>query len=784
MKKIKIFSMIVILALLFVAIPVANVSGATINTGTLTWSVQYLIDQSQTVLGNPQTTAPRDNRGLAISPDGQYLYAGYNNGPEVRKLDLTETDFTDATVARTTASRGKAIAVDDQGRVYLAEGTSIKIYDVDLSILLGTILGRTSVEGVAVIREDGDLALYATDRTDKTLTRWVLTESGSNITGATQAGLGGTGQLVVTGALNLRGVEVAPSGEIWMADYGANKVFRVNNDGTGLESVVLTKPMDIGFDDTQAFVTQYTARTITVLMQSDMSFVTVITPPWADLKLDSDGQSSGGALSGIAMGPGSSFYVANEAGQTADEKSTYGREDGESGYIGLDFYTDSTHDDNDPILKAMVPNQPPVADPDGPYLGAINTPIFFDGTGSSDPDNNPLTYAWDFGDGNTGVGVTPSYAYTTAGIYDVCLVVNDGLVDSDEVCTYAVVYDPSGGFVTGGGWIDSPEGAVASVPSLVWDQDFSAGTEGWFGGIIQNVDGTATAQSDDYSRFDGYRDVWPGTWTAEIDVYLDPAWPSGQGFDYSVAATGTDGNHQRDYIFHVGVVEDYGPIIGRALLVNGSNNTDFYTNPYKLVNDNGGNYYVVNTAGWYTLQHVFYDAGGYLAVDLNLLDANGVTLWTATRENVADTIPGEVGGNRYAWFTHIDVSDGIQVDNHQLYIPVSPTGKATFGFVSKYKKGADVPTGNTEFQFKDGDLNFHSTSYDWLVVTGSDFAKFKGVGTINGQGDYKFQIWAGDDNPDTFRIKIWFEDGGSEVVVYDNGMDQAIGGGSIVVHKK
>ncbi len=113
-------------------------------------------------------------------------------------------------------------------------------------------------------------------------------------------------------------------------------------------------------------------------------------------------------------------------------------------------------------------------------------------------------------------------------------------------------------------------------------------------------------------------------------------------------------------------------------------------------------------------------------------------------------------------------------------------GEATFGFVSKYKKGATVPTGNTEFQFKAADLNFHSDSYEWLVVTGGDYARFKGVGTINAEGDYKFQVWAGDGEPDTFRIKIWTEDEatGFETVVYDNGFDQEIGGGSIIVHTK
>ena len=71
------------------------------------------------------------------------------------------------------------------------------------------------------------------------------------------------------------------------------------------------------------------------------------------------------------------------------------------------------------------------------------------------------------------------------------------------------------------------------------------------------------------------------------------------------------------------------------------------------------------------------------------------------------------------------------------------------------------------------------------MVTGNDYAMFKGTGTINGAGDYKFRIWAGDDDPDTFRIKIWTEDdAGVETVVYDNGFDQALGGGTIVVHKK
>jgi hypothetical protein len=135
------------------------------------------------------------------------------------------------------------------------------------------------------------------------------------------------------------------------------------------------------------------------------------------------------------------------------------------------------------------------------------------------------------------------------------------------------------------------------------------------------------------------------------------------------------------------------------------------------------------------------------------------------------------------------VTGGGWIDSPEGAYPADPelSGKANFGFVAKYKKGATVPTGNTEFQFHVGDLNFHSDTYDWLVIAG-EHGMFKGRGSINGEGSYKFILTAVDgglnDGVDMFRIKIWEEneESGEEIIIYDNSLME-IGGGNIKVHK-
>ena len=59
--------------------------------------------------------------------------------------------------------------------------------------------------------------------------------------------------------------------------------------------------------------------------------------------------------------------------------------------------------------------------------------VNFDGsTSTTEPGRTITAYAWNFGDGTTGTGATPSHVYTAAGNFTVTLTVTDsaGLTDS------------------------------------------------------------------------------------------------------------------------------------------------------------------------------------------------------------------------------------------------------------------------------------------------------------------------------------------------------------------
>ncbi|MGW0482558.1 LamG-like jellyroll fold domain-containing protein [Nonomuraea sp. NPDC003214] len=99
----------------------------------------------------------------------------------------------------------------------------------------------------------------------------------------------------------------------------------------------------------------------------------------------------------------------------------------ESGPNGDLFAVDH---DGGAVVRYIYDNAPPTAVIDAtPTSGAAPLAVTFSGTGSSDADGDPLTYAWDLdGDGelDDSTSATPSRTYAQNGSYQVRLRVNDG----------------------------------------------------------------------------------------------------------------------------------------------------------------------------------------------------------------------------------------------------------------------------------------------------------------------------------------------------------------------
>ncbi len=354
------------------------------------------------------------------------------------------------------------------------------------------------------------------------------------------------------------------------------------------------------------------------------------------------------------------------------------------------YIADRIHDRIRKVSNVTPPtNQPPVADAGGPYSADEGGSVTVTASGS-DPDNDPVTFAWDLD--NNGTFETPgqSVPFSAAGL------------DGPSTHTISVQ-------VTDDGGLTATDQATVNV---------------------QNVAPT-------------------------VDAITAPVDPVQVGTEISASATfsdpGTPDTHTASF--------DWGDTETSA----------------GTVTETGG-------SGSASGSHTYTNPGVY-TVTLTVTDDDedsGESIYQFVV--VYDPSAGFVTGG--GW---IDSPAGA-------YVPdPSATGKANFGFVSKYKKGATTPTGQTQFKFKAGDLKFHSTVYDWLVVAGPH-AKFKGSGTINNSGDYGFMLTGtdgqvnGGGGADKFRIKIW--DAATEDVVYDNqaGDDDdadatdVIEGGSIVIH--
>ncbi len=288
---------------------------------------------------------------------------------------------------------------------------------------------------------------------------------------------------------------------------------------------------------------------------------------------------------------------------------------------------------------------------------------------------------------------------------DISKVNDPGLCSAVATFTDPVSNDPgynegweSNVYVSGDyiGW-SAYNSNVISVPSGTNGVNSASGS---YHGLTQNP---VSGQTGVFSRIGGYTSSFGNGYRVRQSVYMDlndPAVTANTyGWDLSAASSRQTGGHLRDFIFHTASNSS------GEILVAGSNNS----NPTRRNDLATINHYTITSSGWYTFEFVFRNNAGALAVDLNLLDAGGSVLWTETRYNPADLISTIVGGNRYLWFTFLEV-EHLAIDNTiiERKTSVSPDFASGYAF----------PKGTTEVTYNSTDAcgNTTSCSFDVTVT--------------------------------------------------------------------
>jgi PKD repeat protein len=119
---------------------------------------------------------------------------------------------------------------------------------------------------------------------------------------------------------------------------------------------------------------------------------------------------------------------------------------------------------------APVQNQPPVADagPDGTVTAGDT--VAFDGSGSTDPDDEIVSYSWGFGDGATATGIAAAHCYTSPGDFMVTLTVtdNEGATGMDD-CRVRVNVGPLNHLVVAPSTVDVEAGGSQQFTAQGYD---------------------------------------------------------------------------------------------------------------------------------------------------------------------------------------------------------------------------------------------------------------------------------------------------------------------------
>ncbi len=283
-----------------------------------------------------------------------------------------------------------------------------------------------------------------------------------------------------------------------------------------------------------------------------------------------------------------------------------------------------------------------------PAVGLEGQTITFDGSGSSDPDLDPLTYSWNFGDGSpAATGITTTHRYPDNNVYTATLTVRDadGSVDTDTVAVTTLNANP---VANTGPDLTATEGVRLDLLGLVFDPGTAdAFTYSWdfnYDGVNFTPDPDVTGASTSVTYANG-----PDTVTVALRVRDDDyPYPTtgggeiGEGFDTLVV---TVNNAPPSAIMIVDA--PYSGVQGQPVTLTGSAAD---VGPDTLTYEWDVNYDGVNFTTDVTGNPVTYTwpNGGLYTIALRVTDNDGgVSDVVSTQVNI-DNIPTAVAGGPYS----------------------------------------------------------------------------------------------------------------------------------------
>ncbi len=225
-----------------------------------------------------------------------------------------------------------------------------------------------------------------------------------------------------------------------------------------------------------------------------------------------------------------------------------GLEPGITYYFAATAYsTDNLESDYSTEVVWTVPtdtgggNTPPTASiAASPTTGSIPLEVDFDGSGSTDADNDPLNYIWSFGDNTSATTATPyiSHVYPDQGSYTATLTVDDGRATSTPA-TIVINVNPA----SSGDPATPPTKAVITTDSTTGTAPLAVSFDG-SGSIPSNANGSIVQYAWDFgdgttaSGATTRHTYAAGTYTATLTV-TDSSGGQGQA-TVTITVTATD----------------------------------------------------------------------------------------------------------------------------------------------------------------------------------------------------------------------------------------------------